>query len=57
MSNLTPHLQGRNTKVKLMSRIIEQIYVDSETGKESFLGWFIGLTVAVQEIFFLPWML
>jgi hypothetical protein len=27
MSNLT-HLQGRNTKGKFMSRILEQIYVD-----------------------------
>jgi hypothetical protein len=31
MSNLT-HLQGRNTKVKFTSRILEQIYVGSETG-------------------------
>ncbi len=27
MSNLT-HLQGRNTKVKFMSRILAQIYLD-----------------------------
>jgi hypothetical protein len=25
--------------------------------KWSFLGWFIGLVVTVQEIFILPWML
>jgi hypothetical protein len=31
MSNLT-HLQGKNTKVKFMSRILEHIYVGSETG-------------------------
>jgi hypothetical protein len=31
MSNLK-HLQGKNTKVKLMSRISEKIYVGSETG-------------------------
>jgi hypothetical protein len=30
MSNLT-HLQGRNAKVKLGSRILEQIYVGPET--------------------------
>ncbi len=38
MSNLT-HLQDRNiTKVKFMSRILEQIYVGSETGTESEAG-------------------
>ncbi len=35
MSNLT-HLQGRITKVKFMSRLLEQIYVESET------NWKVG---------------
>jgi hypothetical protein len=33
-SNLT-HLQGRNTEVKFKSRILERIYVGSETGSGS----------------------
>jgi hypothetical protein len=28
-----------------------------DNGKGSFLGWFVGLVVPVQEIFVLPWLL
>ncbi len=38
MRNLT-HLQGRNTKVKFMSKILEKIYIGSETGSGSETNW------------------
>jgi hypothetical protein len=38
MSNLT-HFKGRNTEVKFMSRILEQIYVGFETGTGSGAGF------------------
>jgi hypothetical protein len=41
MSNLT-HLQGRNTKVKFVSSLLEKIYVGSETGSESETNWKVG---------------
>ncbi len=36
------HLQGRNTKIKFMSRILEKIYVGSETGSGSEFNWKVG---------------
>ncbi len=41
MSNLT-HLWGRKTKIEFMSRILEKIYVGSETGSGSGTNWTVG---------------